>query len=103
MPSIDDDDHNNLLPTDNAGFDRPVPRQPKSPAKLAQLQAQNRRREYLRRHESYFNSLEHELAGEFKKTFQKKNEMKFSLPPFLLSLSHNRKDSHVNGGVKQSK
>ena len=43
--------------------DKPVPREPKSPARTAQIQAQNRRREYLARHPSYFENLEHELAG----------------------------------------
>ncbi|KAJ4017980.1 hypothetical protein NW752_001890 [Fusarium irregulare] len=42
--------------------DKPVPREPKSPARTAQIQAQNRRREYLARHPSYFENLEHELA-----------------------------------------
>ncbi|KAG8671852.1 hypothetical protein FPOAC2_05213 [Fusarium poae] len=42
--------------------DKPVPRGPKSPARAAQIQAQNRRREYLARHPSYFQNLEHELA-----------------------------------------
>ncbi|KAG5749607.1 hypothetical protein H9Q72_004295 [Fusarium xylarioides] len=42
--------------------DKPVPRVPKSPSRTAQIQAQNRRREYLSRHPSYFDSLEHELA-----------------------------------------
>ncbi|KND87942.1 hypothetical protein TOPH_07354 [Tolypocladium ophioglossoides CBS 100239] len=48
------------LPGD--GFEKPVPRQPKSPTKAAQIQAQNRRREWLERNPSYFESLEHELA-----------------------------------------
>lgn len=43
--------------------DKPVPRVPKSPSRTAQIQAQNRRREYLSRHPSYFDNLEHELAG----------------------------------------
>ncbi|GKU05104.1 coiled-coil protein [Fusarium langsethiae] len=42
--------------------DKPIPRGPKSPAQTAQIQAQNRRREYLARHPSYFENLEHELA-----------------------------------------
>ncbi|RGP67903.1 coiled-coil protein [Fusarium longipes] len=42
--------------------DKPVPRGPQSPARTAQIQAQNRRREYLARHPSYFENLEHELA-----------------------------------------
>jgi hypothetical protein len=43
--------------------DKPVPRGPGSPARVARIQAQNRRREYLERHPSYFDSIEHELAG----------------------------------------
>ena len=51
-------------PTENEGmFDKQVPRPAKSPAKTAQIQAQNRRREYLERNPSYFDSLDHELAG----------------------------------------
>ncbi|KPM39292.1 hypothetical protein AK830_g7271 [Neonectria ditissima] len=42
--------------------ERPVPREPKSPGQAAQIQAQNRRREYLARNPSYFDDLEHELA-----------------------------------------
>ncbi|KAF5139095.1 hypothetical protein E5D57_002884 [Metarhizium anisopliae] len=44
-------------------YDKQVPRPAKSPAKTAQIQAQNRRREYLKRHPGYFDSLDHELAG----------------------------------------
>ncbi|KOS18838.1 hypothetical protein ESCO_000077 [Escovopsis weberi] len=44
-------------------YDKPVPRPPKTPAKLAQLQRQNRRREYVRRHPSYLAQLDHELAN----------------------------------------
>ncbi|KAK5999062.1 hypothetical protein PT974_01450 [Cladobotryum mycophilum] len=47
---------------EEAGFEKPVPRPPKSQAKLAQLQQQNRRREYLRRNPSYLSNIEHELA-----------------------------------------
>ncbi|VTT56986.1 unnamed protein product [Fusarium fujikuroi] len=43
--------------------EKPVPRVPKSPSRTAQIQAQNRRREYLSRHPSYFDNLEHELAA----------------------------------------
>lgn len=51
-------------PTGNEGiFDKQVPRPAKSPAKTAQIQAQNRRREYLERNPSYFKGLDHELAG----------------------------------------
>ncbi|OAQ60514.1 O-methyltransferase [Pochonia chlamydosporia 170] len=49
--------------TDKEGiFDKQVPRPAKSPAKTAQIQAQNRRREYLERNPSYLSSLDHELA-----------------------------------------
>ncbi|KAM5368315.1 hypothetical protein ACJZ2D_009583 [Fusarium nematophilum] len=51
-----------ILPPTGETPDKPVPRQPKSPGRVAQIQAQNRRREYLSRHLSYFESLEHELA-----------------------------------------
>ncbi|KAH7176707.1 hypothetical protein EDB81DRAFT_773411 [Dactylonectria macrodidyma] len=44
------------------GFEQPVPWEPKSPTRAAQIQAQNRRREYLVRNATYFDSLEHELA-----------------------------------------
>ncbi|KAI1490004.1 coiled-coil domain-containing protein-domain-containing protein [Biscogniauxia mediterranea] len=43
-------------------YTKPQPRPPKSPAHMAQIRVQNRRREYLERHPSYFDSLEHELA-----------------------------------------
>ncbi|KAI5921779.1 coiled-coil domain-containing protein-domain-containing protein [Camillea tinctor] len=43
-------------------YTKPQPRPPKSPAHTAQIRVQNRRREYLERHPSYFDSLEHELA-----------------------------------------
>ncbi|CAM1501581.1 Fc.00g035650.m01.CDS01 [Cosmosporella sp. VM-42] len=48
--------------TEEFRFERPVPREPRSPGHVALVQVQNRRREYLARHESYFNNLEHELA-----------------------------------------
>ncbi|KAK3331157.1 coiled-coil domain-containing protein-domain-containing protein [Apodospora peruviana] len=41
---------------------RPQPRPPKSPAHSAQIRVQNRRREYLDRNPTYFQSTEHELA-----------------------------------------
>ncbi|KHO00446.1 uncharacterized protein MAM_01224 [Metarhizium album ARSEF 1941] len=44
-------------------YDKQVPRPDKSPAKTAQIQAQNRRREYLDRNPGYFTALDHELAG----------------------------------------
>lgn len=45
--------------------EKPVPRQRKSPAHSAQVQVQNRRREYLQRHPGYLTNIEHELAGTF--------------------------------------
>ncbi|KAF5023654.1 hypothetical protein F66182_4274 [Fusarium sp. NRRL 66182] len=51
-----------ILPLGEQRPNKPVPRGPKSPARYAQIQAQNRRREYLVRHPSYFENLEHELA-----------------------------------------
>ncbi|OAA53290.1 hypothetical protein ISF_08904 [Cordyceps fumosorosea ARSEF 2679] len=42
--------------------DKPIPRPPRSSAHAAQVQVQNRRREYLDRHPLYFDNLEHELA-----------------------------------------
>ncbi|KAM0670946.1 hypothetical protein MY8738_007232 [Beauveria namnaoensis] len=42
--------------------DKPVPRLRKSASHLAQVQVQNRRRDYLHRHPSYFDNIEHELA-----------------------------------------
>lgn len=39
-----------------------MPREPKSPTRTVQIQAQNRRREYLARNPSYFDGLEKELA-----------------------------------------
>ncbi|KAM4061170.1 coiled-coil domain-containing protein [Hirsutella rhossiliensis] len=47
---------------DDALFDKPVPRHPKTAAQVAHIQAQNRRREYLERNPAYFDSLDHELA-----------------------------------------
>jgi hypothetical protein len=50
--------------TANHGQDeKPIPREPMSPARLAQIQAQNRRLGYLERNPSYFDDPEHELAG----------------------------------------
>ncbi|KAG5664253.1 hypothetical protein KAF25_007987 [Fusarium avenaceum] len=51
-----------IIPPGERQPDKPVPRVPKSPSRAAQIQAQNRRREYLARHPSYFENLEHELA-----------------------------------------
>lgn len=52
-----------IIPPGERQPDKPVPRVPKSPSRAAQIQAQNRRREHLARHPSYFENLEHELAG----------------------------------------
>ncbi|KAJ4259574.1 hypothetical protein NW762_007503 [Fusarium torreyae] len=51
-----------ILPPGEQPPDKPIRRGAKSPARAAQIQAQNRRREYLVRHPSYFENLEHELA-----------------------------------------
>lgn len=50
---------------DSEPFSRPRPRPPRSSSQQAQIRVQNRRREYLARNPSYFESSEHELAGEF--------------------------------------
>lgn len=44
-------------------LEKPTPREPRSPRHTAQIQTQNRRREYLGRNNSYFDSLEHEFAS----------------------------------------
>ncbi|RFU75519.1 hypothetical protein TARUN_6727 [Trichoderma arundinaceum] len=44
------------------GLDKPVPRRPRTPAKLARLEVRNRRHEYLQKTPSYFDNLDHELA-----------------------------------------
>ena len=44
-------------------YDKPVPRDPRSPDDAARIRGQNRRREYLHRHPSYYKSLDHEMAG----------------------------------------
>ncbi|CAJ2503426.1 Uu.00g108200.m01.CDS01 [Anthostomella pinea] len=46
----------------DSAYTKPQPRAPRSPAHAAQIRVQNRRREYLERHPSYFKSMEHELA-----------------------------------------
>ncbi|KAL7789090.1 coiled-coil domain-containing domain-containing protein [Trichoderma ceciliae] len=51
----DDRDH-------DFGLDKPVPRRPRTSAKLARLGVRNRRHEYLQRNPSYFDNLDHELA-----------------------------------------
>ncbi|KAI8627011.1 coiled-coil domain-containing protein-domain-containing protein [Xylariaceae sp. FL1651] len=43
-------------------YEKPQPRPPRSPAHAAQIRVRNRRREWLSRNSSYFQSLEHELA-----------------------------------------
>jgi hypothetical protein len=63
-------------------YQKPTPRVPKSASKLAELQVQDRRREFLRRHPSYFNSTEHELAGKCGK-----NACLFLLVRFPIALS----------------
>ncbi|TWU74215.1 hypothetical protein ED733_003097 [Metarhizium rileyi] len=49
-------------PSDEELYDKQVPRPAKSPAKAAQIQTQNRRREFLERNPSYLVNLDHELA-----------------------------------------
>lgn len=44
-------------------LDKPLPRRPRTPAKLLRLGVRNRRHEYLVKTPSYFDNLEHELAG----------------------------------------
>ncbi|KAF4976616.1 hypothetical protein FZEAL_6747 [Fusarium zealandicum] len=51
-----------ILPLQVEVPDKPIPRGSKSPGRVARIQSQNRRREYLARHPAYFESLEHELA-----------------------------------------
>lgn len=48
---------------DQLGLDKPVPRRPRTSAKLARLGVRNRRHEYLQRNPAYFANLDHELAG----------------------------------------
>ncbi|KAH6855322.1 hypothetical protein B0I37DRAFT_442181 [Chaetomium sp. MPI-CAGE-AT-0009] len=49
-------------PSTPLSFSQPRPRPPRSPGRLAQIRAQNRRRAYLEKHSTYFESSEHELA-----------------------------------------
>ncbi|KAL2180692.1 coiled-coil domain-containing protein-domain-containing protein [Thermothelomyces heterothallicus CBS 202.75] len=49
-------------PSTPDSFSQPRPRPPRSPGHSAQIRIQNRRRAYLERHESYFQSIEHELS-----------------------------------------
>ncbi|KAK4248699.1 hypothetical protein C7999DRAFT_40094 [Corynascus novoguineensis] len=49
-------------PSTPHSFSQPRPRPPRSPGRSAQIRAQNRRRAYLERHNSYFQSSEHELS-----------------------------------------
>lgn len=67
-------------PDSDSIFSKPRPRPPRSPAHAAQIRAQNRRREYLRRHPSYLQSSEHEFAGEY-------SPLPYFLLPFLFFLS----------------
>lgn len=55
--------------------ERPVPRERKSDAHSAQVQVQNRRRDYLQRHPEYLTSVEHELAGTFSSTSKSLSSM----------------------------
>lgn len=57
MDTIPDDKGHDLT------LDRPSPRRPRTPAKLLRLGVRNRRHEYLVKTPSYFDNLEHELAG----------------------------------------
>ncbi|KAK4092179.1 hypothetical protein Purlil1_3432 [Purpureocillium lilacinum] len=47
----------------HAASEAPVRRAPASPRTSERIRAQNRRREWLEQHPSYFESVEHELAG----------------------------------------
>ncbi|KAF7558527.1 hypothetical protein G7046_g5631 [Stylonectria norvegica] len=47
---------------EDARFERPMPRRPCSPGRAARIRVQNRRREYLVRHTSYFDNQEHEFS-----------------------------------------
>ncbi|KAK3943964.1 putative coiled-coil domain-protein [Diplogelasinospora grovesii] len=51
------------LTSSPSSFSRPRPRPPRSIAAAARIRVQNRRREYLERNPSYFESSEHELAA----------------------------------------
>lgn len=50
------------MATSPTQLSKPTPRPPRTPARAAQIRRQNRRREYLERHPSYFDSPDHELA-----------------------------------------
>lgn len=56
--------HLDSPPPSPNSFSQPRPRPLRSPGHSALIRAQNRRRAYLERHSSYFQSSEHELAGE---------------------------------------
>ena len=61
---------------DSEPFSRPRPRPPRSSSQQAQIRVQNRRREYLARTPSYFESSEHELAGEFPQPLPERRQWK---------------------------
>ncbi|ROW10409.1 hypothetical protein VMCG_01742 [Cytospora schulzeri] len=50
------------LPASPDAFSRPRPRPQRSPEQAARIRVQNRRREYLQKNPSYFDSVEHEFA-----------------------------------------
>lgn len=47
----------------DSSLERPLPRPPRSPAHAHRIRSQNRRRQYLHRHPSYYSSLDHELTN----------------------------------------
>lgn len=49
-------------PSSPHDFSRPRPRPQRSPEQAAKIRVQNRRREYLQKNPSYFDSVEHEFA-----------------------------------------
>ncbi|KAL2157953.1 hypothetical protein VTH06DRAFT_5008 [Thermothelomyces fergusii] len=49
-------------PSTPDSFSQPRPRPPRSPGHSAKIRIQNRRRAYLEKHKSYFQSSEHELS-----------------------------------------
>ncbi|KAI1258993.1 coiled-coil domain-containing protein-domain-containing protein [Xylariaceae sp. FL1019] len=51
-----------VTPISSTTYEKPQPRPPKAPAHAAKIRVRNRRREWLTRNQSYFQSLEHELA-----------------------------------------
>ncbi|KAK4239477.1 coiled-coil domain-containing protein-domain-containing protein [Achaetomium macrosporum] len=61
-PSFDSPDRPPTTTGSPDSFSRPRPRPARSPGHSAKIRAQNRRRAYLERHPSYFQSSDHELA-----------------------------------------